>query len=185
MANSDTAMESRLESLPEELRLSILSFVSPADLWLHVRYVNNQYREYAEDVASRELIPRFTIGLNFTLSSGSHHRWYDVRGTVHHGFKYINRLNPQYALFEINSVHPKDCHDRVLQTWKRMCASGFGPEQEWRVTFHGTGILMKMPKLVMATDDGIWCDWRELLGGYLARLPSVWEGRVHFLQIKK
>lgn len=165
-----------LEELPEELRLLILSFVPPSDLWLSVRHVNNRYREYAEDVASKRLIPQFTIGLNFTLSQGTHHRWYDVRGTVHHGFKEIHKLNSQYALFETISVDPKNCQERVLETWNRMCASGFGPEQEWRVRFPPTSLLMKMPKLVLSDHHGVWCDWRELLDGYYARLPAVWEG---------
>ena len=169
-------MASLLEQLPEELRLLILSYLPPSDLWLSVRHINSQYRDYAEEVASKELIPNFAVGLNFTLSSGSHHRWYDIRGTVHHGFIKINKLNPQYALFQVNSVLPHNCQDRVLETWKRMCASGFGPEQEWRVTYSGTGLLMKMPKLVLAAQDGVWCDWREVLDNYFARLPAVWEG---------
>lgn len=169
-------MECQLDRLPEELRLHILSYISPSDLWLSVRHINKQYRNYAEDVASKQLVPKFTIGLNFTLGSGSHHRWYDIRGTVHHGFIQINKVNPQYALFEISTVLPQSCRQRVLETWKRMCATGFGPEQEWRVTYSGTGLLMKLPRLVLSANDGVWCDWREVLDGYFARLPAVWEG---------
>ena len=167
---------SHLDSLPEELRLLILSYLSISDLWLKARYINDRYRNYVEEVAAKELLPKFSIDLNFTLGSGSTHRWYDIRGTVHHRFKEINRPNPQYALFEISSIWPHGSHDRVSETWKRMCASGFGPEQEWRVTFKGTGLLMKMPKLVLADQDGLWCDWQEMLDGYLTRLPAVWEG---------
>lgn len=169
-------MAPTLDTIPEELRILILSFVPTADLWLHVRHINTRYEVYAEDVASLYIVPQFKIGLNFALNSGNIPRWYDIRGTVEHGFKCINHLNPQYALFETRSVLPKDKQDRVLETWKRMCASGFGPEQEWRVTFNGTGLLMKMPKLVLSKDNGVFCDWRELLDGYFARLPAVWEG---------
>lgn len=169
-------MSSPLDSLPEELRLLILSFVPPSDLWLSVRHVNNQYREYVEEVAAKRLVPQFRIGLYFTLNSGSHHRWYDVRGTVYHAFKEIHKVNPQYALFEMISVDPQKYRDRVLETWNRMCASGFGPEQEWRVRFPPTDFLMKMPNLVLSSNQGVWCDWRELLDGYFARLPDVWQG---------
>ena len=169
-------MASKLDQLPIELRLQILSFLDPADLWLSVRHINNRYRDYAEEIIAKELIPRFTVGLNFTLSSGSHHRWYDVRGTVHHSFKHISKLNPQYALFEVDTVLPEDFQDRVLETWKRMCASGFGVEQEWRVTYAGTGLLMKMPSNVVSGTDGVWCDWRELMDNWLMRLPQIWDG---------
>lgn len=156
-----------MESLPDELKLLILSLLPPSDLWLSVRHVNRKYRQYADEVASKEHVPNFTVGLNFTLSSGTHHRWYDVRGTVHTAFRNINKLNPQYALFEIDSVLPKSCPGRVLEKWKHICASGFGPEQEWRVTFRGDGLLMKMPNLVLSAGDGVWCDWREMLSGYI------------------
>lgn len=169
-------MASHLEDLPEELRLHILSFLPHSDLWLSVRHVNSRYRSYAEDVACKKLIPKFTIGMNFSLSPGAHHRWYGVWGTVHHGFKEINARNPQFALFETISVDPKTCQERVLETWKRMCASGFGPEQLWRVYLYPTGLLMEVPTLVLSETGGVWCDWRELLDGYYARLPSVWEG---------
>lgn len=165
-----------LDTIPEELRLLILSFVPPSDLWLHVRHINPRYEAYAEDVASLFLVSQFKIGLNFALGSGDIPRWYEIRGTVEHKFKCINRLNPQYALFETNCILPKDKQGPVLESWKRMCASGFGPMQEWRVTFNGTGLLMKMPKLVLSESNGVFCDWRELLDGYFARLPAVWEG---------
>ena len=165
-----------IQSLPEEIRLAILSFLPASDLWLSVKHVNNQYRNYAEEVATKHLLPRFTIGMHFSLSSDTHQRWQAVRGTVQHGFKEINKLNPQYALFETIEVLPKNYQDRVLETWNRMCISGFGLEQEWRVTFPPTGILMKMPTLVLSSSRGIWCDWRQLLDGYFARLPAVWNG---------
>lgn len=164
-----------LEPFPEELRLLILSYIPSADLWLNVRHVNQTYRHYAEDVAIQTLLPNFTIGLNFTLSSSTHHKWYDVRGTVHHGFISISKPNPQFALFERVEVLPKNCKERVLETWNRMCLRGFGDETEWRVTFPPTGLLMKMSHVVMNEEkDGLWCDWRQLLDGYYERLPAVW-----------
>ncbi|KAF2480773.1 hypothetical protein BDY17DRAFT_200176 [Neohortaea acidophila] len=164
-----------LERLPEEIVLLILGFIQPWDLWLKVRHVNSVYRSYAEDVASKLLVPQFDIGLRFNLSSGNVPRWYDVRGTVNHRFRCINRPNPQYALFETASITPEAQRDRVLETWKRMCAQGFGPAQEWRVKFMGTDIEMHMPRVVPADGDGIYCDWRELLDVYFARLPTIWE----------
>lgn len=165
-----------MESLPDELKLTILSFVSPKDLWRSVRFVNSRYRQYTDEVAAKAHIPNFSIGLNFTLSSGTHHRWYDVRGTVSTGFVQINKVNQQYALFEVVELLPKSCPGRVREKWKQICASGIGPEQEWRVTFRGDGILMKLPSLVMADGDGIWCDWREMLDIYLDRSIQAWEG---------
>jgi hypothetical protein len=163
-----------MERLPDEIRLHILSYVAPSDLWHSVRHVNQQYGKYAEEVASKQHVPNFNVGLNFTLGSGSAHRWYDVRGTITTSFRYINKINSQYALFEITEVLPEASSSRVVEKWKRMCASGFGPEQEWRVTFRGDGILMKMPNLVLSANDGIWCDWREMMEGYIERLPEAW-----------
>src|ERR1700753_2347647 len=131
-----------MDTLPDELRLQILTFVSPTDLWLSVRHINSQYRKYADEIASKEHIPKFSVGQNFTLSSGSHHRWYDVRGTIQTKFKSYNKVNPQYALFELTEVLPRSSETRVLETWRRACASGFGPEQDWRVTFRGDGLVM-------------------------------------------
>ena len=70
-----------MENLPDELRLLILSYMPPSDLWLRVRHVNKEYRQFADEVAAKEHVPNFTIGLNFTLSSGTHHRWYDLVST--------------------------------------------------------------------------------------------------------
>ena len=168
-----------MEKLPDELTLLILSFLSPVDLWRSVRNINGKYLKFAEEVAQREHIPKFRIGLNFTLSSGTHHRWYDVRGTVQTGFVHINRFNTQYALFEVIEVLPKSCPGRVQEKWKQICASGFGTAQEWRVTFRGDGILMKLPNLVLSNGDGVWCDWREMLDGYLDRSVEAWEGVAH------
>ena len=166
-----------MDSLPDELKLQILSYLPPSDLWHGVRHINPKYQQYADEVAAKEHIPKFKVGLNFTLSSGSHHRWYDVHGTIHTGFKNIHKVNSQYALFEIESLHPPSCSNRVLEKWKQICASGFGPEQEWRVTFRGDGLLMKMPNLVLSAGNGIWCDWREMLEGYIARHFEAWESQ--------
>lgn len=165
-----------MDRLPDEIHLHILSYVPPSDLWTNVRHVNRQYSKYADEVASKQHVPKFSIGLNFTLSTGSTHRWYDVRGTVTTSFCHINKMNPQYALFEITDVIPTAAKARVLEKWKRLCAAGFGREQDWRVTFRGDGILVKMPNLVLSADDGIWCDWREMLERYLARRVEAWDG---------
>lgn len=167
-----------MDRLPDELRLLILSYLSPADLWLSVRHVNPQYQKLVDEVASKEHVPNFAIGQNFTLSSGSHHRWYDVRGTIQTRFKKFHNLNPRYALFELVEVWPKSSENRVLETWRRMHNSGFGPEQEWRVWFQGDGLLMRMPSLQMAESYGIWCEWREMLEEYITRWPQAWEGHI-------
>lgn len=165
-----------MDQLPDELRLHILSYVPVQELWHSVRRVNKTYSRYADELALKQHIPYFNIGSHFTLGTGSTHRWYDVRGTITTSFHSVSKLNPQYALFELTDVLPKASQSRVIERWKHLCASGFGPEQEWRVTFQGDGILMKMPNLVLSESGGIWCDWREMLQGYIHRLPEAWEG---------
>ena len=170
-----------MDTLPDELRLQILSYLAPRDLWHSVRHINTQYQKYTDEIATKQHIPEFTVSLTFTLGGGSSHRWYDVHGTIHTSFHSINKLNPQYALFEVTEVLPKASRERVMAKWKQMCASGFGPEQEWRVKFGVDGLLVKLPNLVVSGSDRVWCDWREMLDGYIRRWPEAWEGyaRVH------
>ncbi len=125
--------------LPEELLLHILSYLSPVDLIYNIRHVSHRYLHLSDEVASTQHIPNFSIGLNFTLSSGSHHRWYDVRGTITTTFRHISKTHPQYALFEVTDVLPKANQARVTEKWKQLSAQGFGVGQEWRVTFRGNG----------------------------------------------
>ncbi len=165
-----------MDRLPDEIHLHILSYLSPRDLWSNARHINQKYSQYAEEIAIKHHIPHFTIGLNFTLTSGSTYRWYDVWGTVTTSFRNIHKVNPQYALFEVKEVIPENYKNRIKEKWQRICASGVGPEQEWRVTFRGDGILVKLPNLVLSTEDGIWCDWREMMEGHIARRREAWEG---------
>ena len=155
-----------MATLPNELWLEIFCYLDRSDLWTVIHNVNRQFRACAEDIATKELLQDFTISLTYTLGSGSHHRWYDISGTITLGFKHINRVNPQYALFEVTGTHPESCYSRTVEKWKRMCASGFGPEQAWPLKLGGNPRLVKMPNLVLAADDGLWCDWREMLNGY-------------------
>lgn len=167
-----------MDELPDEIKLHILSYLSPQELWQSARNINDQWKSYADEIATKQHIPKFTIGIHFTLGSGQTHRWYDVRGTITTSYRNINKINPQYALFQLTEALPTASESRVVEKWKQLCASGFGPEQEWRVTFNGDGLLMKMPNLVLSADDGIWCDWREMLEGYMLRHPQAWEGHV-------
>ena len=158
-------------SLPDEILLEIFRETDPRTLWLSIRNVNQQFRACAEDIVRSELIRRFTVGLNYTLGSGSHHRWYDIRGSITLSFKQMSRLNPQYALFEKLSIRPEACNGRAWEKWNRMCAGGFGAEQEWRVQLDDRDPrVVRMPKLVISHKHGLWCDWREMLNAYFSQV---------------
>lgn len=120
-------------TLPEELWLDILHHTPPQDLWLSVRQVNKRFQAVAEDVLQTQVVPNFTLGLNYTLGSGTHHRWYDVRARVTLGFNSICKHNPQYALFDKIAILPETCHERAWEKWCLISAGGLGNEVEWRI----------------------------------------------------
>lgn len=114
------------------------------------------------------ILEKFTVGLQFSLGSGAHHRWYDVRGTITFSFQSLHRHNPQYGEFGACLVHPHACFDRAMERWKRMSAEGLGAQNDWRVQYGYEGQLrvVKLPSLVVKDGDGVWCDWKEMFDAY-------------------
>ncbi|KXT06361.1 hypothetical protein AC578_9202 [Pseudocercospora eumusae] len=154
-------------ALPEELWLEILRYTSSEDLWLSIRHVNKRFQALAEDVVQSQTTPNFTICLNYTLGSGTHHRWYDVRARVTLGFSSICKHNPQYALFDKITILPESCHERAWEKWNQISAGGLGNEVEWRIRLGTDGELKTVRMLKLVTSSkGAWCDWRELLDAY-------------------
>lgn len=148
--------------------MDILQYVEAQSLW-QCRNVSKQLRECAEDrTLISEALKHFTVGVQFSLGSGHRHHWYDIRGTVTFSFAHLNKLNPQYALFNAPLVHPSSYFERAMDRWKPMCARGVGESQEWRVQygFEDEVRILKLPKTVMGGDEGIWVDWREMMNAY-------------------
>ena len=88
-------------------------------------------------------------------------------------FLSINKHNPQYALFGACTVRPESCHQRTMEKWKQMCVDGVGTRQEWRVQCEDDGEvrIVNLPHLVVAGEEGIWVDWREMFDVFF-RLES-------------
>jgi len=116
-----------------------------------------------------------SIGLKTSLGAGTHHRWYDVRGTITFSFQHFNRHDLQYAFFGAPLVHPQSCTARAMEQWRQIAATCVGPNIEWAVQFGYQGEVkdVQLRKLVVANGesgrdagDGIWCDWREMLDAY-------------------
>ncbi|EMC91394.1 hypothetical protein BAUCODRAFT_326680 [Baudoinia panamericana UAMH 10762] len=156
--------------LPDEIWLQILNYLPPLDIWRSVHLTNTQLASAAEEAMLKRIIESFTIGLSFSLGAGSRHRWYDIRGTITFQFKEINKHNPQYVLFGSLRVHPDHAYSRAMERWKRMSADGLGGRQEWRVQYGDEGPLkmVRLPKLIVADKEGIFCDWKELFDVYFA-----------------
>ena len=161
--------------LPDELWLHILAYLPPADIWRTLHPLSRQLSACTEDYLvsphCSNVLSRFTVGHQFSLSSGSHHRWYDVRGTITFTFKGISKHNARYAWFGSYLVHPQRCNARAMEEWKRMSERGVSGRQEWRVQFgyDGDVRLVRLPKLVLlAGEEGVWVDWREMFDAYFA-----------------
>jgi len=156
--------------LPDELWLRILHHVPPQDIWLGVRPINKQLAACAEDAVTGEPISKFTVGITLSLAAGQHHRWYDVRASITFTFKEFNERNAQYALFGNCLVHPQNCHDRTMEKWNQITAKGLGDRQEWKVQhgYEGDMRTVRLPRLVVADGEGVWCDWKELFDAYFS-----------------
>lgn len=154
-------------SIPTELWLMIFQRVPDADLWLNVRKTCRRFRACADDIGKEQLLPGFTLQMNYTLGSGSHHRWYDVRGGVRLQFAALSTLNPQYAEFDIAAFTPERCQEKALAKWHSICVHGIGPSHVWRVTkADGGEVRARLSTIVVSGKHGIWCDWREMLVTY-------------------
>ncbi|KAF1824122.1 uncharacterized protein K489DRAFT_378525 [Dissoconium aciculare CBS 342.82] len=159
--------------LPVELWLQIFEHVEPSDLWLSVRRVNRTFRMCAEDIAKAHIIHRISLSMNLSLGSGTHHRWYDVRGSVRLAFKAISQQNPQYAEFEITAFLPVGFSQSAEEKWNRMCAKDTGGDTPWNVKLDGgSPIAMLLPDSTISREQGLCCNWKSMLSGYLARLRS-------------
>lgn len=107
--------------------------------------------------------------MQFSLGTGSHHRWYDVRGNITFTFRQFNRFNDQYALFGECLVHPQGAYARAMEQWKRICVNGVGERVEWKVQegFSGEVRAVRLPKLVIEGEGrGLYVDWREMFDAY-------------------
>lgn len=156
-----------MPDLPSEIWLEICRFAEAKDLYLSLRPVNKQIFACAEDVLQSEIIPHFTINLSFSLGTGSHHRWYDVRGSITLSFRSVSKYNKQYALFDKITYQPQACQQRAGERWNQICSAGVGSDNEWRVQMEGgPPRTVRMPNLIISHDHGAWCDWREMLEAY-------------------
>lgn len=162
--------------LPDELWVHILQYLSARDAWKSARLVNRQLsRIILEQLTSAKHMSRFSIDISVSLGSGSHHRWYDVRGRITFAFQHFNRHNAQYAHFGSCVVHPAGSYARAMEQWKRMCGTGMGERVEWRIQegVDGEAKIVRLPKLVLDGEgSGLYVDWRELFDAYYGKSGS-------------
>lgn len=166
-------MDAHLPQLPDELWLQILTHLPYHVLWTTIRAVHPKLRTEAEKLTTIHLLPTFTLALPFTLGSGSRHRWYDVRATITLSFSSIDKHNQDFALFAVTGVHPPNYTERALERWRPMCVQGVGAGLEWQVSSERVTYGIKLEKIVSAEDGGLWCDWRELLNGWIRRQREI------------
>ncbi|GIZ49602.1 hypothetical protein CKM354_001263200 [Cercospora kikuchii] len=158
-------------TLPEELHLHIFTFVELQDLWLSIRLVSRSFNRMIESHIKTDTLPKFVIGINYTLGSGTTHHWYDVRTSVYLSFNAIDKHNPQYALFNNMTVQPEPFHDRAMEKWNRIANTGLGAATQWRVQLRSGNPrtcemqFVKLPNTVLS-QQGAFCDWKELLTAY-------------------
>jgi len=157
--------------LPDELWLQIVAALRPDDLWI-LHQTSRQLQRVVEEVwqSPRGPISIFLVGPQFSLGSGSHHRWFDVRVTITFTFQSFSSGNPQYAKFGSSLVVPEGYCKPALEKWKRMCRRGIGDRQDWRVQcgYEGDLRVLKLPHLQLVGDEGVglWVDWREMFNIY-------------------
>lgn len=121
----------------------------------------------------RDLISSFTVGVQFSLGSGAHHRWYDIRGSLTFSFTGLSKQDPRYGKFGACLVHPHACFGRAMQKWKEICSAG--KPQSWRVQrgLQGEMRTVRLLKVILDEANEVRCDWRELLDAYFEAGPAV------------
>ena len=167
---------SPLLHLPDEIWLEILGHLDYLTLW-QTRAISTKLRTESERLAVATLLPNISMALTYTLSSGTRHRWYDVRATITFAFSSVNKHNLDFALFGIARIHPTNFHDRALKKWLPMCSRGLSPALEWQVSDSATTYGMRLSKVVGAQDGALWCDWRELITAW-CRMQAATEAKL-------
>ncbi|KAH9825996.1 hypothetical protein Tdes44962_MAKER03779 [Teratosphaeria destructans] len=115
-----------------------------------------------------------------SLASGSHHRWYDVWGTMTFHSPTLPPCTQSrsgsasdYVLFSAYSASPAKLQERVLLKWRSIAVSSPNAKprpQEWKVQFGAEGTSVRRLTTVQSLDvndgGGIQINWRELLSQY-------------------
>ncbi|KAF2774187.1 hypothetical protein EJ03DRAFT_1928 [Teratosphaeria nubilosa] len=166
--------------LPDELWLHILSFVPPAVIWTNCLLINRQLYRLGQTYAKDELLPRFRLSRTMSLASGSHHRWYDLWGTITFHIPTLQSCTKScsgsasgYVLFSEYSASPVKLQERVLLKWRSMAVQSPNAKarpREWKVQFGDEDVNVRTLTTVdvLGDSDGaeIRVNWRELLSQY-------------------
>ncbi|KAK3072530.1 hypothetical protein LTR53_006666 [Teratosphaeriaceae sp. CCFEE 6253] len=164
--------------LPSEVWLQVFSYCSLQDIWVTLRRLNRQLAACAEDVTIQStLLSRFTVAIRFPLEptgTDGEPREQVTLSTITFTFRELSSYNPTYALFGSCLVHPRRHYAQATQHWEWLAANQLG-EQQWRVQhgYEGEVRIVRLPRLIVAEGEGVWCDWRELFDAYCTRRPTV------------
>jgi len=123
-----------MSALPDELVLHILSNVPPRTVWETTKIGGSrQLQSCAEDTLLTHTLPETSLALTFSLSSGSHHRWYDITATLYFCFSRVDPMDKDRAIFAVDHVTPEHCHQTALGKWRRLPNEDIKTFGSWRV----------------------------------------------------
>ncbi|RMY18358.1 hypothetical protein D0867_05381, partial [Hortaea werneckii] len=146
------ALQTRQNDLPDELWLLITEYLAAKDVWASVRHVNERLSRIATDQLMRaDHVRRLSIGVSFSLGSGSHHRWFDIRGTITFSFQHFKEHNSRYAIFGSLLVHPQESYAVAMRKWETICSKGIRAGEQWKVQegVHGEVKVVRLQNLVV------------------------------------
>jgi hypothetical protein len=126
-----------MATLPDELILRILHYSDTRTIWTSVSKASRGLRSCAEDCLRTEILPRVALDHPFTLGSGQHHRWYDVRSTLSFAFSHVDSENTIQAVFTLEHVTPDWHRDRALAKWQQVADTEDCGGGSWLATLDG------------------------------------------------
>lgn len=154
-----------MSTLPSELLLEIFRYTPPSTLW-SIRSSSKQFKICAEDTARTEVVPLISINLVFSLGSGSHHRWYDVRATMTFGYSHFDKQDPSRSTFRLENVRPDRCGPQAVEKWMHLRDEDAHNVDIWQVGFNDATRAMPLHQLQIENIDGsveISFNWHAML----------------------
>lgn len=156
--------------IPDELWLLILEHLSAKDVWASARHVNERLSRIATDQLMRaDHVSRLSIGVSFSLGSGSHHRWFDIRGTITFSFQHFDERDSQYAVFGSLLVHPQESYAVALRKWETIRTHTSRAGEQWKVQEGADGevkVVRLQNLIVVGPGHELYVDCKELFDAY-------------------